>query len=77
MARTEYYHAESDAASEVVNLGHVVVQAGGSVERFLTLALNTPTYSYAFHDAAVDGLTQLSRLMGLADGGAPVLRHRE
>ena len=47
------------------------------MESFLTLALNTPTYSYAFHDAAVDGLTLLSRLMGLADGGAPVLRHRE
>jgi NAD(P) transhydrogenase len=67
-------HCFGDAASEVVNLGHVVVQGGGHVESFLTLALNTPTYSYAFHDAAIDGLTQLSRLMGLADGGAPVLR---
>ncbi len=68
MARTEYYHAESDAASEVVNLGHVVVQAGGSVERSLTLALNTPTYSYAYHDATIDGLTRLTDVMGLADG---------
>jgi NAD(P) transhydrogenase len=70
-------HCFGDAASEVVNLGHVVIQGGGRVESFLTLALNTPTYSYAYHDAAVDGLTQLSRLMGLADGGAPVLRPRE
>jgi NAD(P) transhydrogenase len=64
-------HCFGDIASEVVNLGHVVVQGGGSVESFLTMALNTPTYTYAYHDAAVDGLTQLSRLMGLADGGAP------
>jgi NAD(P) transhydrogenase len=70
-------HCFGDAASEVVNLGHVVVQGRGRVESFLTLALNTPTYTYAFHDAAIDGLTQLSRLMGLPDGGAPVLRHRE
>jgi NAD(P) transhydrogenase len=33
---------------------------------FLTLALNTPTYSYAYHDATVDGLTRLTETMGLA-----------
>jgi hypothetical protein len=27
--------------------------------------------AYAYHDAAVDGPTQLSRLVGLPDGGAP------
>ena len=64
-------HSIGDVASEVVNLGHVVLQARASVESFLTLAFNTPTYGYAYHDAAVDGLTQLSRLMGLVDGRAP------
>ena len=53
-------HCFGDIASEVVGLGHVVLQLGGSVELFLTLALNTPTYSYAYHDAAVDGLVRLA-----------------
>lgn len=61
-------HCFGDIASEVVGLGHVVLHVGGSVEVFLTLALNTPTYSYAYHDATVDGLTRLTELMGLADG---------
>jgi hypothetical protein len=47
----------------------VVLQLGGRVELFLTLALNTPTYSYAYHDATVDGLTRLTKLMGIADSG--------
>jgi NAD(P) transhydrogenase len=62
-------HCFGDVAAEVVNLGHVVVQGRGSVESFLALAFNTPTYTYAYHDAAVDALMQLSRLMGLADNG--------
>ena len=42
----------------MVGLGHIVMHAGGAVELFLTLALNTPTYSAAYHDgasAAVEG----------------------
>ncbi len=57
-------HCFGDIASEVVGLGHVVLQLGGRVELFLTLSLNTPTYSYAYHDATVDGLTGLTKLMG-------------
>ena len=58
-------HCFGDIASEVVGLGHVVLHVGGTVELFLTLALNTPTYSYAYHDAAVDGLARLAEQMGL------------
>ena len=60
-------HCFGDIAAEVVNLGHVVLHGRGSVESFLALAFNTPTYTYAYHDAAVDALMQLSRLTGLAD----------
>jgi NAD(P) transhydrogenase len=62
-------HCFGDIASEVVSLGHVVIQLGGRIELFLTLALNTPTYCYAYHDATVDGLTRLTKLMGIADSG--------
>src|SRR5450755_1539080 len=62
-------HCFGDIASEVVGLGHVVLQLGGRVELFLTLALNAPTYSYAYHDATVDGLTRLTKLMSIADSG--------
>ena len=60
-------HCFGDLASEVVGRGYVVLHVGGTVEWFLTLTLNTPTYSYAYHDATVDGLTRLAELMGPAD----------
>lgn len=63
-------HCFGDIASEMVGLGHVVLQTGGRVELFLTLALNTPTYSYAYHHATVDGLIQLAELMGTSASGS-------
>ena len=57
-------HCIGDIASEVVALGHMVLHAGSTVELFLTLALNTPTYSAAYHDAALDGLARLAGRMG-------------
>jgi len=44
-------HCFGDIASEVVSMGQVVLHVGGSVELFLTLALNTPTYTSAYNDA--------------------------
>jgi len=46
----------------------MVLHVGGAVELFFTLAQNTPTYSAAYHDAALDGLARLAELMG---HGAP------
>lgn len=63
-------HCFGDIASELVGLGHVVLHVGASVELFLTLALNTPTYSYAYHDATADGLTRLTEEMGLVNRAA-------
>jgi NAD(P) transhydrogenase len=57
-------HCIGDIASEVVGLGHLALHVGSTVEIFLTLALNTPTYSAAYHDAAVDGLARLAEVMG-------------
>jgi NAD(P) transhydrogenase len=57
-------HCLGDIASEVVGLGHMVLHVGGTVEVFLALGLNTPTYSYAYHDAAIDGLTRLAEQFG-------------
>ena len=58
--------ASGGIASKVVNLAHVVLHVGGSLDMFLVLALNTPTYIYAYHDAKVEGLARLTELMGLA-----------
>ena len=53
----------------MVGLCHMALHVGGAAELFFTLALNTPTYSAAYHDAALDGLARLAELMG---HGAPV-----
>jgi NAD(P) transhydrogenase len=63
-------HGIGDVASEIVGLGHVVLHLGGPVELFLTLALNMPTYSGAYHDAAVDGLMRLAEQMGYGSRAA-------
>lgn len=57
-------HSIGDIASELVGLGHLALHVGSTVEIFLTLALNTPTYNAAYHDAAADGLACLAEGMG-------------
>ena len=42
----------------------MVLHVGGALELFFTLALNTPSYSAAYHDAALDGLARLAELIG-------------
>lgn len=57
-------HCVGDTASEIVGLGHLALHVGATVEVFLTLGLSTPTYHYAYHDAALDGLTRMAEQMG-------------
>lgn len=53
-------HCIGDIASELVGMGHAVLHLSGAVDVFLTLALNTPTYSSAYRDAAIDAMAQLA-----------------
>ena len=57
-------HCIGDIASETVGLGHAVIAMGGTIELLLGLALNAPTYSAAYHDAAIDGLSRLAEALG-------------
>ena len=59
-------HCIGDVASETIGLGHAVIAMGGTIELLLTLGLNLPTYSAAYHDAAIDGLAGLAEALGLA-----------
>ena len=59
-------HCIGDIASETIGLGHAVIAMGGTIELLLTLGLNMPTYSAAYHDAAIDGLARLAEALGLA-----------
>ena len=64
---------------KMVGLGHVVRDV--AAHRVVPLlALKTPTYSYAYHDAAIDGLTRLARAMTSARrplSGTPWQQRRE
>jgi NAD(P) transhydrogenase len=57
-------HCVGDIASELVGMGHAVLHMAGTIDVFLTVALNTPTYSSAYRDAAIDAMRQLSALAG-------------
>jgi len=57
-------HCIGDIASELVGMGHAVIHTGGAVDIFLTLALNTPTFTAAYRDASIDALTRLAVLAG-------------
>jgi len=59
-------HVISDVASELVGMGQVVLHFGGSIDAFIDLTLNTPTYTMAYKVAAGDGLMRLARRHGPA-----------
>jgi NAD(P) transhydrogenase len=57
-------HCFGDIASELVGMGHAVLHMGGAIDVFLMLALNTPTYSAAYREAAIDAMNHLADLAG-------------
>ena len=52
-------HCFGDIASELVGIGQMVIHFNGTIDTFLQVTLNTPTYTYAYKYAAVDGIRKL------------------
>ncbi len=53
-------HCIGDIASEIVGIGQMAIRCGGTMNTIANMSLNTPTYSYAYKYAAVDGLRRLA-----------------
>lgn len=54
-------HIVGEQASELIHLGQLVLQQGGTIERFIHTTFAVPTRSEAYKYAAYDGLMRLSR----------------
>lgn len=52
-------HCIGDIASEIVGIGQMAIRCGGTIHTIATMSMNTPTYSYAYKYAALDGLQRL------------------
>ncbi len=52
-------HCLGEIASELIGAGQVVLHYGGTIDIFSTITLPTPTYSYAYKNAAFDGLRRV------------------
>ncbi len=52
-------HCLGEIASELIGAGQMVLHYGGTIDIFSTITLPTPTYSYAYKNAAFDGLRRL------------------
>jgi len=59
-------HCIGDIASEIVGIGQMLIRCGGTVNTLANMSLNTPTYSYAYKYAALDGLRRLATAEGRA-----------
>ncbi len=53
-------HCIGDVASEIVGIGQMAIRCGGTLNTLATMSFNTPTYSYAYKYAALDGLRRLA-----------------
>jgi len=54
-------HCLGEIASEIIGAGQMVLHYGGTVDIFSAMTLPTPTYSYAYKNAAFDGLRRLGK----------------
>ena len=54
-------HCLGEIASEMIGAGQMVLHYGGIVDIFTTVTLPTPTYSYAYKNAAFDGLRRVMK----------------
>jgi len=52
-------HCLGEIASEMIGAGQMVLHYGGTIEIFSQITLPTPTYSYAYKNAAFDGLRRV------------------
>jgi NAD(P) transhydrogenase len=52
-------HCLGEIASEIIGAGQMVLHYGGTINIFSAITLPTPTYSYAYKNAAFDGLMRV------------------
>ena len=57
-------HIVGEVASELIHIGQFVIQAGGTIDRFIDATFAVPTRSEAYKYAAYDGLMRLARRAG-------------
>jgi NAD(P) transhydrogenase len=57
-------HIVGELASELIHIGQFVIQAGGTIDRFIDATFAVPTRSEAYKYAAYDGLMRLARRAG-------------
>lgn len=55
-------HCIGDIASEIVGIGQMAIRCGGTMNTIMNMSLNTPTYSYAYKYAAIDGLRKVTNI---------------
>jgi NAD(P) transhydrogenase len=53
-------HCIGEIASEIVGIGQMAIRCGRTLNALATMSFNTPTYSYAYKYAALDGLRRLA-----------------
>ncbi len=59
-------HCIGDLASEITGIGQMTIRCGGTIDTLVGMSFNTPTYSYAYKYAALDGLKRLATGRGEA-----------